>query len=355
MNDDYNNNNIVIVLIHKKDAQIDDISQRLHCITQSFIKFNNIDDTLAYIDTIKDKKLILIIYEHDLFMNYILPAVHHIQMIIFIYIHSSSSLSKANFSWFQTKKVRIKCSDNNELLEKLNHDLVRITDSISINELSLLNSDKSSTDLELDQNYYIWDQLKMKVLLDVKHDNDLGKEELLKAVRVHYQNNPAELSIIDEFERDYEPHDAIKWYTRACFLYRLLNKVLRERNINELLKFRLIIVDLHRQLSLLYQVSTVDARVVYRGQRLALSKLKQFKVGTRLCMNTFLSTTDDKDVALLFCGRGTDSNPLYTSALYKIQIPNQNSTVTPFANIKYHSYFRNENEILFSINAVEDG
>lgn len=41
-----------------------------------------------------------------------------------------------------------------------------------------------------------------------------------------------DLNLIDQFERKYSSNDALTWYTRDCFLYRLLNKPLRLENVD---------------------------------------------------------------------------------------------------------------------------
>ena len=67
------------------------------------------------------------------------------------------------------------------------------------------------------------------------------------------KNNAAVLRAIDEFERDYEKHSPTWWYTRDCFVYRMLNKALRTCDIEVITKFGLFIKDLHCQLKCLHQ------------------------------------------------------------------------------------------------------
>ncbi|CAF3386466.1 unnamed protein product [Rotaria sp. Silwood2] len=91
---------------------------------------------------------------------------------------------------------------------------------------------------------------------------------------------------------------------------------------------------------------------VYRGQRLAskdFEKLKQ-NINGFVSMNTFLSTTTQSNVALMYSGNG-ESRPLFESVLFEIEIEKSYST-EPFADICPVSFFQNENEILFTIGSI---
>ncbi|CAF4212444.1 unnamed protein product, partial [Rotaria magnacalcarata] len=56
------------------------------------------------------------------------------------------------------------------------------------------------------------------------------KENLLRYCRQCYASNPTQLKHIDEFERNYQSKDAIRWYTKDCFLFSSLNKCLRKQS-----------------------------------------------------------------------------------------------------------------------------
>lgn len=57
-----------------------------------------------------------------------------------------------------------------------------------------------------------------------------GKHKFVDHCRLLYQKNISILQSIDEFERDYKSTDAVRWYTREGFLYKVLNQALREQN-----------------------------------------------------------------------------------------------------------------------------
>ncbi|CAF1570492.1 unnamed protein product, partial [Didymodactylos carnosus] len=76
---------------------------------------------------------------------------------------------------------------------------------------------------------------------------------------------------------------------------------------------------------------------VYRGQKLKSYELQTLKdnIGKLVSVNTFFSTTYDKNVALLFAGNG--SNVIFSlveCTLFEIEICTAVKTKKPYANIK---------------------
>lgn len=57
---------------------------------------------------------------------------------------------------------------------------------------------------------------------------------MLDASREYYRDNRSELERINQFERTYRCEDAIQWYTKNSFVYRLINKALRTKDIEQL-------------------------------------------------------------------------------------------------------------------------
>ena len=74
------------------------------------------------------------------------------------------------------------------------------------------------------------------------------------------------LGIIDEFEKHYEKQDAVRWYTRDSFVYRILNRFLRENDFLGTYTMGFFIKDLHNQLADLREASSRMEKTVYRGQ-----------------------------------------------------------------------------------------
>ncbi|CAF1305163.1 unnamed protein product [Didymodactylos carnosus] len=183
---------------------------------------------------------------------------------------------------------------------------------------------------------------------------------MLNECRLYYKDDVTEQQKIDDFETNYSAKNAIRWYTRDCFVYRLLNKAFRTQNIEIIFKFRFFLTDLYNQLNELYHeytsmLSSIDYTILtlYRGQHLSIDEFKKVEnnIGGKLSMNTFLSTTIDKYVALVYAGNGS-KRPLNESVLFEMTIDTTVITEKRFADIGGHSYFESENEILISFGSV---
>ncbi|CAF4262001.1 unnamed protein product, partial [Rotaria magnacalcarata] len=57
------------------------------------------------------------------------------------------------------------------------------------------------------------------------------RRKFIEALREYYNGKKAELTVLENFELDYRSDKAIWWYTRDNFVHRLLNRALRQRNI----------------------------------------------------------------------------------------------------------------------------
>ncbi|CAF1562135.1 unnamed protein product, partial [Adineta ricciae] len=155
---------------------------------------------------------------------------------------------------------------------------------------------------------------------------------------------------IDEFQYSYIPETAIKWYTKDSFLYRLVNKVLRSLDMEQIIIFRPFIRDLCKQLQTLHEQNQSDTPLtVFRGH--ADMTVKQFatierNVGSLISFNGFLSTTKDFDVALVYAGI---SSAQKRSVVFEIRT-NYKSTNVVFADVAAYSEI--PEEVLFSLCSV---
>jgi hypothetical protein len=78
----------------------------------------------------------------------------------------------------------------------------------------------------------------------MSHNSREAKREMIIESRAHYRNNQSYLKKITRFQKTYHSADAITWYTRDCFVYRLINRALRTEDVFALYKFRFFIVDM---------------------------------------------------------------------------------------------------------------
>jgi hypothetical protein len=131
--------------------------------------------------------------------------------------------------------------------------------SIDIFNPNQKTSELSSTEIN---GRFLFTQLLLDILLRMKPKlND--KDEFITRCSELFKNNPSELKKLEDFHLEYKAKEALQWYTKDSFLYRLVNKALRTQNMDLLFLYRFFIQDLQSQLAELQIKSCV---CVYRGQ-----------------------------------------------------------------------------------------
>ncbi|CAF3787882.1 unnamed protein product, partial [Rotaria sp. Silwood1] len=137
----------------------------------------------------------------------------------------------------------------------------------------------------------------------------------------------------------------------------MLNKALGTLQVETLLKMGVFIRDLHQNIEKLHSEQTNDIHTLYRGKTMTKkdfdSKIQQ---GGLMSFNNFLSTSEERKVALHFIEEGLNSNNKNKiGVLFEMTI-DRSIPSAPFADIQKFSYFNTENntekEILFSMNTV---
>ncbi|CAF1101344.1 unnamed protein product, partial [Rotaria sordida] len=159
-----------------------------------------------------------------------------------------------------------------------------------------------------------------------------------------------ELNLVKEFEKNYSSNQALWWYTRDSFIYRLLNKALRIQNIDLLFLFRFFICDIEKQLKLSQCSSSIH---VYRGQLISIDELNQLKMslGEYISINSFFSTSLNRQQAIKFLNEYIFSHNLQ-KVLFEIDVNPHIDHLKSFANITSKSFYTNEQEILFMFGSI---
>ncbi|CAF1162907.1 unnamed protein product [Didymodactylos carnosus] len=241
----------------------------------------------------------------------LVPDIHPLAQVEAIYIFGRNKASHEQWAqnWSKIKGVYTEIKPICEALQlaakQCNEDSTGI---------SLISAGEGASSENLNQlePTFMYTQIFKEILLEMEY-NKQAITDMAKYCRGLYQNNMRELNIINEFERDYNPKTPIWWYTRECFTYQMLNRALRNLEGDTIINMGFFICDLHRQIEKLHkkQVSKVSL-----GFAESASK-KGDMVGI-----LFVMTID----------------PLVSSA--------------PFAAIRDVSYFKTEEEILFSMHTV---
>ncbi|CAF0790413.1 unnamed protein product [Adineta steineri] len=286
--------------------------------------------------------------------QHLVPEIHGMPQLDAIYIFCANKSKHAAWTqnWKKIKGVHTNIKDICQVLQMAVKQCGQ--DSIAVSFLTV-NEMASTNNLNQLEPTFMYTQLFKEILLDIKYD---GKaiEDLTECCREVFTDNSSELQVIDEFERDYDPQKAIWWYTRECFTYKMLNQALRTMDADIIINMGFFLRDVHTHIQQLYeqQVSSYRRKTfeVYRGQGLLKSDFEKLQkaTGGLMSFNSFLSTSSDKEVSLSFAQRAsTESNKVGILFIMSID-PCLKST--PFASIKEKSYFKGEEEILFSMHTV---
>ena len=175
-------------------------------------------------------------------------------------------------------------------------------------------------------------------------------QRFITAMRSHYRTNPSELRNIDQLERNYlsaATKNPIKEYTKETFIYSLVNRILRQKNIHFLFLFGFFLRDLYQQLQCEYKKSLLkDSKLtVYRGQIMSKTEIEKFKnTEGNLVTSTFLSTTIDPMMSEIYLGTSMPEDDLQ-SILFEIQLNTAEKSL-PYADISTISWFSSESEVL---------
>jgi tetratricopeptide (TPR) repeat protein len=338
--------------IHQIDNNQLDRKIRLRQIIDYLKTFDDSNACVDYITSAHDEHILLIV--SGTLGEIVVPLISNLPQVLSIYV--LCELRTVHEQWAKTyAKIRGVFIDINQLLVKITQDAALYLRSVTPVTIFSTEANTSLRDLTKDSAAFMWFQLFIQVLVQLPQ-NQHAKENLLQQCRSYYKGNLRELATIDEFDNTYRAEDAIKWYTRPCFLFNQLNKAFRTENMHEIFKFRFFIYDLYRQLLKLYKEDKNNSTIqhVYRGQLLSKKELDILKQneGKFVSLNTFFSTSSKSTVAIQYAGNGENRSIGFESVCFDIDMTGDDNGNKLFSSIKSYSYISDEDEVLLSMGHV---
>lgn len=346
------------------DEHVQDSSTqtRLRCVINFLKLFTHIDDCIAYIRSISCEHFFVIV--SGALCSQIISQVHDLPQVRHFYIFCKE-IPKHELFWQSQCTKPLKLSGIYDQQDALYNQLLNdvkyfYTTHLSIVAQCITAEEKMIRNLTNETGAFMWFQIFIFILLEMPLAES-AKNDLVEFARSQYKNNDIELHRIKEFDRTYDPKNALAWYTSDCFVYRILNKAIRTENWDMLFAVRFFIADIHRQLGRLHQTycsrlrsTQISSLTVYRGQRMISEEFELLKALSVVNdgivrINSFLSTTLDRNVALMYAGDGSDREVMGESILFEIKIDLKSPNNHPFADIREFSHFKDEQEILFSL------
>ena len=237
-----------------------------------------------------------------------------------------------------------------ELISRIQEDHKnekKVQEPLSINVfITKAGANKSTTGVN---GQFVFSQVLIDCLLRLK-STDIDKNELIDCCQIEYQGNEIELNNLREFQAKYSSDKALWWYTRESFFYKILNAALRTQNIHMIFLFRAFIGDMSRQLQ---KKQANHPLRVYRSQLMSTEEIRNLKqhINQLISVNSFFSTTRERDTALFLLGNPTSQVDL-ERVLFEIDADPKIITTKPFADISGQSYFPSESEVLFMLGSI---
>lgn len=345
--------------------ECDDLLKKLsNILSDDLIRsFNHVEAALQFIRSENYTKILFII--SDILARDYASQLRTEKNIAAYYIYYTSEDQRTGWN-MKDKRVRSAVSDSTSLLAQVHVDINELSGRWPFDEKSF---QKALT------NTSQWYHLFLLIVCFRSQHSDQHYKEMFDECRAYYRTNATTLQQINELERSYNPHNAIREYTRDNFLYRIINQALRTQNMEIIRKFSPFISDLHSQIRQFHQDYFKSngplIRSVYRGQYLSSNELDSLRTVSRsnnpiITLTTFGSTSLDPDVAI---GIGCFPSDSHIPCLFEIILTDQyNETQREmyfrrhdvFANISSVSVMTDEQEVLFSpgihfsIESIED-
>jgi tetratricopeptide (TPR) repeat protein len=307
-------------------------------------------DPVRCIDLIKcvtDERILLVV--SGTFAQQVLDQIHGLHTIVAVFIFCMERETYISLRTSHDKIVDV--FDKQQSLIVSIRDTMQLIDKQTL-AISLFDQKQRSVrDLSKESASFLCYQLLLIVLRAMPQD-ERSKIDMLDKCDAYYRNCRREQKKIREFRIEYRRDKAIEWYTKECFLYKLLNKALRTEDIELLYLFRFFIIDLCADLEQeSAKMDRTQVLTLYRGQKISCDEFEKLKngIGLVISINGFLSTTRDMTTALRFVGPNIPSNTMQR-VLFKIHANTHLKTVV-FADIERRSQIVGEREVLFSLNA----
>ena len=303
-----------------------------------------------YIKTVHEERIFFIV--SGSLGEHVVPHIHDLPQVAYIYVFCADTVKHREWCK-QYVKIHGVFDDENLVICQLRDDVRTLSNSIISMEIFSV-GERSLQNLTIEQATFMWYYLLIEVLLHLPQTLN-SKKEMINECRASYEGNKAQLKKIAEFEETYDATEAIRWYTKDTFVYRLFNKAFRTQNMDIIIKYRFYLVDLFTQLATLHssQFQNNETFVVYRGQHMHIEELEKFRQsqGHLVSINTFFSTSKIYMVAAGFCIDDPQLQSDFRSVIFEIEV-DSSAHRRPFAQISHDSAMEDEEEILFSMCSV---
>jgi hypothetical protein len=345
-------NCLVVWIYNEIFNKFENDQEQLRKLVYGLQTFNNVDACIAFISAVEDEKVFLIISD----TYRIIERFQYLTQLEKIYIFTTSSVELNN-----TKSRNF----NHQIVRNVDSLIQHLQDDIQLCEIDfilLTIASESSEEISFpsiltkQEASFLFTQMVKEITYRLKFESG-SKDVFIDFCRAHYANNNKQLSIIEDFAKNYRPNKALSWLTKPCFISQILNRVLRTRELDIIYKLGFFLKQVNLQLNRLHEENASimkNIAVVYRGKTITNGEfdiLLKNKCGGFLSFPNFLITTIDKQVAIDFVARRLAVHPEWMGIIFEIHIDQiVFSEKNPFALLK--DIDMNKDEICFNMSTI---
>ena len=343
--------------VYSATADIKNTLEKLHAIVPDVQSVDRPDKAIDLLNNTDTETSFVII--SGTFAQDLVPHIHPIRNLDAIYIFCQNVTFHTEWSkkWKKVivvdNKIDPICRSLQHVVKQCNQDSIAM---VLIDAGDVDNNNGPENNLNQLPPSFMYTTLLKDTLVKMKHDLNKEMAKFYANARDKYSPTIINQSDLERFRRDYQPDQAVQWYTKQTFIFPLMNDGLRYSQGDVIVDMGFFIHDLHHQLVELQQQQSKEfgnkTFIIYRGQALPKEDLQQLqkKRGGLFGFKNFLSSSLKQDRSLKFAQRGP-SRPDCVGVLFKMMI-DPKLTRTPFADIHYISDFPDEAEVLVGMHAV---
>ncbi|CAF3770965.1 unnamed protein product [Rotaria sp. Silwood1] len=260
--------------------------------TVNFIRIMNDSNTLAtLLSACAEEKFIVVMSLNQ--AEAVLPVLQEHKSIQSIYFLSKQTQPPESINNYE-KVIEIY-----QNIESICDHLIKTLCHFSSRVISMEITSKDSTcDLP-----FTYCQLLKETILCQDDESDLRKD-MLAFCRIHYAHNQNEVHEIDEFEKSFIDTYSIQWYTRHCFLAKILSRAFRTQEIDLLFKMRYFIQCLHKQIQ---SIAIKEPTTVYTILDIEQETIRKFQenVNGLVLFRSFLPATFERPTLMEYQSKDT--------------------------------------------------
>jgi hypothetical protein len=187
---------------------------KLRGLVNSLKLFDDPDDCIAFINSISNEKIILIV--SDALGDPVVSRIQDLQQLFAIYVFCQTEEQADGWSSNQPK-IRGINTDINEILDQIKHDI----ENAEENTLTWTYSLPPNANVKHEPGFVL-NQILKEVLLDPDEMID-ARKELIDFARIDYENNQEQLEYIQQFEDNYRKENVLEYFQQKQFLYKVKN------------------------------------------------------------------------------------------------------------------------------------